>query len=384
MANVKTSIEHTVMSVVSVIPDPLSGNHRRHRVHDMVFAAIVSVMCGFGSYRMFEAFVALNIAWFRARGCAFENGVPDANTFQYLFAHLDPGLLSACLRSVASRLRERLPFEVVSFDGKAARRGKRRGGKTPFIVNAWSDSQGIVLGEVKVDDKSNEITAMPKLLELLDLEGCIVTVDAMGCQKKIVRKIFVERKAQYVVALKDNQKTFHEEMRMLFEKELETSGGLFKKSKTVVEKHHGRIEKRTCYQTDYIGWFQDRDEWVGLRSVIMIVSERTARNKETAEWETTTEKRLYISSLPVDPDRALMAVRAHWGIENRLHWTLDVTFGEDYCTARTLHAAENRATVTRIAVNLLNRYGRKHKCGTKKARMMANQSPEALEEMLAA
>ena len=116
----------------------------------------------------------------------------------------------------------------------------------------------------------------------------------------------------------------------------------------------------------------------------MIVSERTTRNRETGKWETSTEKRLYITSLPVDPDRALMVVRAHWGIENRLHWTLDVTFGEDYCTARTLHAAENRATLTRIAVNLLNRCARKHKCGTKKARMMANQSPEALEEMLAA
>lgn len=382
--NVGNGIEGTVMSVVSVIPDPLHGNHRRHRVHDMVFAAIVSVMCGFSSYRMFEAFVGLNLAWFRRHGCPFENGVPDANTFQYLFAHLDPGLLSACLRSVAAKLRERLPFEVVSFDGKAAKRGRCRGGKTPFIVNAWSDAQGIVLGEVKVDDKSNEITAMPKLLGLLDLEGCVVTIDAMGCQKKIVRKIFVEKKGHYVVALKDNQKTFHEEMRMLFEKELAANGGLFKKSKTVVEKHHGRIEKRTCYQTDCIGWFQDKDEWVGLRSAVMIVSERTARNKETGKWETSTEKRLYISSLPVKPDIALMAVRAHWGIENRLHWTLDVTFGEDYCTARTLHAAENRATLTRIAVNLLNRYARKHSCGTKKARMMANQSPEALEEMLAA
>ena len=382
--NVGNGIEGTVMSVVSVIPDPLHGNHRRHRVHDMVFAAIVSVMCGFSSYRMFEAFVGLNLAWFRRHGCPFENGVPDANTFQYLFAHLDPGLLSACLRSVAAKLRERLPFEVVSFDGKAAKRGRCRGGKTPFIVNAWSDAQGIVLGEVKVDDKSNEITAMPKLLGLLDLEGCVVTIDAMGCQKKIVRNIFVEKKGHYVVALKDNQKTFHEEMRMLFEKELAANGGLFKKSKTVVEKHHGRIEKRTCYQTDCIGWFQDKDEWVGLRSAVMIVSERTARNKETGKWETSTEKRLYISSLPVKPDIALMAVRAHWGIENRLHWTLDVTFGEDYCTARTLHAAENRATLTRIAVNLLNRYARKHSCGTKKARMMANQSPEALEEMLAA
>lgn len=376
--------ECEVHSIITAIPDPLHGNHRKHRVHDMMFASIVSVMCGFNSYRFFEKFVALNLDWLRGHGCAFENGVPDSNTFQYLFAHLDPGLLSACLRTLANRLRKHVGPEIVSIDGKATRRGRNFGGKTPFIVNAWADAGGIVLGETQVDEKSNEITAVPKLLELLDLEGCIVTIDAMGCQKKIVRKTFIEKKAHYVIALKDNQRTFHEEMLLLFEKELSAGKDLFKTSKTVVEKHHGRIEKRTCYQTDYIGWFQDKNDWVGLKSVIMIVSERTVRDNETGAWKTTTEKRLYISSLPVDPDLALKAVRTHWGIENRLHWTLDVTFGEDYCRARALHAAENRATVLRVAVNLLNRYGKEHGCGTKHALMMANQSREALEEMLSA
>lgn len=139
-----------------------------------------------------------------------------------------------------------------------------------------------------------------------------------------------------------------------------------------------------CQNSFYIGWFQDKNDWVGLKSVIMTVSGRTVRDNETGAWKTTTEKRLYVSSLPVDPDLALKAVRTHWGIENRLHWTLDVTFGEDYCRARALHAAENRATVLRVAVNLLNRYGKEHGCGTKHALMMANQSREALEEMLSA
>jgi len=378
----KSVVETEVMSVISVVPDPLRGNHRKHRVNDMLFASVISVICGFNSYRCFERFVGLNLAWLRRHGCAFANGVPDSNSFQYLFAHLDPGLLGACLRSVAAKLREHADMEVVAFDGKATKRGKSRGGKTPFIVNAWADAGGIVLGEMRVDEKSNEITAMPKLLKLLDLRGCIVTIDAMGCQKRIVAQIFVEKKAHYVIALKDNQKTFHQEMLLLFEKELKAGSRLFGKSATVTEKSHGRIERRTCYQTNYIGWFQDKDEWVGLQSVIMVVSERTVWDAETGTWKTSTEKRLYISSLPVDPDLALKAVRAHWGIENRLHWTLDVTFGEDYCRARTLHAAENRATVLRIAVNLLNRYGKSHSCGTKMARMMANQSEEALEEMI--
>ena len=371
-----------IMSAVSAVPDPLRGNHRRHRVNEMLFAAVVSVMCGFNSYRMFEAFVGLNLEWLRRHGCAFRNGVPDSNTFQYLFARLDPGLLSACLRSVAEGLRGRLPFEVVSFDGKAARRGARRGGRAPFIVSAWADASGLVLGEVKVDEKSNEITAVPRLLDLLDVEGCIVTIDAMGCQKALARKIYADGKAHYVLALKDNNKTFHEEMLLLFEKELE-AGCRSVKSEATVEKRHGRIERRTCYQTDCVEWFQDRGEWAGLRSVIMVVAERTVRDAGTGEWRTSSEKRLYISSLPVDPGRALGAARAHWGIENRLHWTLDVTFGEDYCRARTLHAAENRASLLRIAVNLLNRYAKRHGCGTKFARMMANQSPEALEEMVA-
>ena len=382
---VKPELELAIGSVISVIHDPRHGNHLMHKAHDMLFAAIVSVVCGFDSYRFFVKFTELNLKWFRDHGCQFENGVPSRDAFRNLFSKLDPALLSACLRSIADRLRNKGAFEFVSIDGKAAKRGRNHGEKIPFIVNAWSDAHGIVLGEVKVDDKSNEITAVPKLMELLDLGGCIVTIDAMGCQKKIAAKIIVEKKADYILALKDNQKTFHEEMRFLFESEMDgVNQHLFKKSETIVEKHHGRIEKRTCYQTDYIGWFQDVKEWIGLKSVIMIVAERTVRNVETGKWETSTEKRLYISSLPVDPELALKAIRAHWGIENRLHWTLDVVFGEDYCRARTKHAAENRATVRRIAMNLLNRYGKEHGCGTKHARFMANQSPEALEAMLAA
>ena len=381
----KSELELAIGSVISVIPDPRHGNHLKHKAHDMLFAAIVAVICGFDSYRFFAKYTELNLEWMKKHGCGFENGVPSHDAFRNLFSQLDPSLLSACLRSIAAKLRDKLDFDFVSIDGKAEKRGKNRGGKTPFIVNAWADAHGIVLGEVKVEDKSNEITAVPKLLDLLDLEGCIVTIDAMGCQKKIAAKIFVEKKAHYILALKDNQKTFHEEMRLLFENEMDgINKHLFKKSRTVIEKHHGRIEKRTCYQTDYIGWFQDAKEWIGLKSVIMIVAERTVRNAETGKWETSTEKRLYISSLPVDPDLALKAIRAHWGIENRLHWTLDVVFGEDYCRARTKHAAENRATVRRIAINLLNRYGKEHGCGTKTARFMANQSTDALEEMLAA
>ena len=184
-----------------------------------------------------------------------------------------------------------------------------------------------------------------------------------------------------VLALKDNQRTLHEEMRLLFEKELEASPHLFAKYEAPAEKNSGRIEKRTCWQTDYIGWFEDLDKWHGLKSVIMVEAERRVRNAESGAWETSTERRLYISSLKVNPKLALEVTRKHWGVES-MHWTLDVTYGEDYCRARTKHAAANRATVRRMAASLAIPWARRRGCSVKEAMMFANQSKEARLEML--
>ena len=186
-----------------------------------------------------------------------------------------------------------------------------------------------------------------------------------------------------VLALKDNQKTFHEEMLLLFEKELVASPHLFAKYEAPAEKNSGRIEKRTCWQTDYIGWFEDIDEWYGLRSVIMVEAERRARNAQTGEWETSKERRLYASSLKVDAKLAYEVTRKHWGVES-MHWTLDVTYGEDYCRARTRHAAANRASVRRMALSLTVPWARRRKCGIRDARMYAALSKEARLEMLTA
>ena len=186
-----------------------------------------------------------------------------------------------------------------------------------------------------------------------------------------------------VLALKDNQKTFHEEMLLLFEKELVASPHLFAKYEAPAEKNSGRTEKRTCWQTDYIGWFEDIDEWYGLRSVIMVEAERRARNAQTGEWETSKERRLYASSLKVDAKLAYEVTRKHWGVEP-MHWTLDVTCGEDYCRARTRHAAANRASVRRMALSLTVPWARRRKCGIRDARMYAALSKEARLEMLTA
>ena len=371
----------TIIECIMSVPDPRTGNHKRHELADMLFAALVSVICGYDGYVAFARFTELNLEWMRSLGFLFRNGVPSHDTFRYAFSVVDHAVFSACLRNVAKIIRRKVKKGNVSIDGKALRRATRRGGKIPYIVNAWADADGIILGEVKVDEKSNEITAIPAILKMLDLEGCIVSIDAAGCQKKIMKQIVEDCKADAVLALKDNQRNFHEEMRLLFEKELVASPHLFARYDTPTEKNSGRIEKRTCWQTDYIDWFEDIDEWYGLKSVIMIEAERSTRNAETGKWETSTERRLYASSLEVNAKRAYEAVRRHWGVEST-HWSLDVTYGEDYCRARTKHAAANRATLRRMALSLTSRWAKHHGLGIKDSMIFASQSKEARLEML--
>ena len=373
----------SIIECVMSVPDPRRGNHKKHELRDMLFASLMSVLCGYDSYVAFARFTGLNLEWMRGLGFAFKNGVPSHDTFRYAFSVVDHGLFSACLRNISDILRSKAGKGNVSIDGKALRRCMNREGKTPYIVNAWADADGIVLGEVKVDEKSNEITAIPEILRLLGLEGCIVTIDAAGCQKNIMRQVVRDCRADAVLALKDNQKTFHEEMLLLFEKELVASPHLFAKYEAPAEKNSGRIEKRTCWQTDYIGWFENIDEWYGLRSVIMVEAERGARNAQTGEWEVSKERRLYASSLKVDAKLAYEVTRKHWGVES-MHWTLDVTYGEDYCRARTRHAAANRASIRRMALSLTVPWARRRKCGIRDARMYAALSKEARLEMLTA
>jgi predicted transposase YbfD/YdcC len=245
-------------------------------------------------------------------------------------------------------------------DGKALRRALNRDENPKYVVSAWAESNNLVLGQLKVDEKSNEITAVPELLRVLELAGCIVTVDAMGCQKKIAKEI-IEADADYVLALKGNQETVHAEVKSFLDATLEEKqkqrpkGAVIPKAAAhlqqleTVEKDHGRLETRRYYQSAELDWFADRAKWEGLRSVGMVQAVREVDGK------TTTERRYYLSSLSLDVATFARAVRGHWGVENKLHWVMDVCFREDQSRARTGYAAENLATLRRLALNLLRR-----------------------------
>jgi predicted transposase YbfD/YdcC len=236
---------------------------------------------------------------------------------------------------------------------RALRRAIAAGQSPKVVVSAWAAGNGLVLGQRKVEDKSNEITAVPELLRTLELAGCIVTLDAMGCQRRIAREI-KEADAEYVLALKGNQGTAHQEIQSYLDAAIVGEDPALAHCEHL-DKGHGRIETRRYWQSGDIGWFADREKWEGLRSVGVVESVR-----DTGA-QTSTERRYYLSSLGLDVEKFARSVRSHWGVENQLHWVLDVVFGEDQSRARTGHAAENLATLRRWALNLLKTDNRKSK-----------------------
>ena len=262
---------------------------------------------------------------------------------------LDPDQFSECFRNWTQSLRTAINGEIVAIDGKTLRRShdRAKGKKAIHMVSAWARENGVVLGQVKVDEKSNEITAIPELLRALELAGCIVTIDAMGCQKKIATEI-CNADADYVLALKGNHETIHDEVKSFLEDALahRRPEVPFNHIETV-EKEHGRIETRRYCITGEIDWMADRTEWEGLRSIGMVESVRDIDGK------VSTERRFFLCSIAPDAATFARAVRGHWAIENTLHWSLDVCFGEDQCRVRAGYAAQNLALLRHLTINIL-------------------------------
>lgn len=339
------------------LPDPRVNRTKDHDLIDVLVIAICTLLCAGETFNDMEDFGLAKQDWFKTF-LGLRNGIPSHDTFNRVFAALDPKEFLGCFLRWTQSVRQAVPQEIVALDGKALRRALDKDQSVQYVISAWAESNGLVLGQLKVADKSNEITAVPELLRVLELAGCIVTLDAMGCQKKIAREI-VEADAAYVLALKGNQEKVHEEVKSFLDATLEEKnrprpkGALPpKEAQTLqtletVEKDHGRFETRRYYQSDCLDWFADQGKWEGLASVGMVESSRECDGK------TTVERRYYLSSLKLDVGTFARAVRGHWGVENKLHWVMDVCFHEDQSRAREGFAAENLATLRRLALNLL-------------------------------
>lgn len=341
------------------VPDPRINRKKEHDLTDILVIAVCTLLCAGETFNDMEDFGLAKQDWFQTF-LPLRNGIPSHDTFNRVLAALNPTHFLDCFLRWTQSVRTAVAQEIVALDGKALRRALNRDERVKYVVSAWAESNGLVLGQLKVADKSNEITAVPELLRVLELSGCIVTMDAMGCQKKIAKEI-KEADADYVLALKGNQATVHEEVKAFLDQTVAESqtprlpGAKLARAATqlasleTVDKDHGRFEIRRYYQSTELAWFADLGKWEGLQSVGLVEAVREVAGK------TTIERRYYLSSLPLDVATFARAVRSHWGVENKLHWVMDVCFREDQSRARMGHAAENLATLRRLALNMLKR-----------------------------
>jgi predicted transposase YbfD/YdcC len=371
-----------LVDYLAAVPDPRVDRTREHQLIDILVIGVCCLICGGEGFTDMEIFGLAQREWFRTF-LELPGGIPSHDTFNRVFSAIDPRAFMDCFIRWTQTLRARLKGEVVALDGKALRRAHNEDAGLPYVVSAWAAENRLALGQIKVDEKSNEITAIPELLRVLDVAGCIVTIDAMGCQKKIAREI-VAQGADYVLSLKGNQGTMQAEVEELFAAlplEKIADGRTVPEAPCdfhqTVDGDHGRIETRRCWCTADVAWFADRDQWKGLASFGMVEAKRETKGK------VSRERRYFISSLSGD-DAAqfLQATRDHWGIENRLHWTLDVTFREDYARARTKNAAENLAALRRFALNLLKSETSEKKLSIRSKRLMAGWSGDYLKRVL--
>lgn len=350
--------------------DGLEDPRRRacpHPLMEILFVALCATLSGAESFTGMAQWGQCKLDWLR-QFLPYAHGVASHDTFDRVFARLDAARFEACFLDWMQRLCPALDGVAgahVALDGKSVRRGYGADGVQPHLVSAWCSQLGLCLGQVKTAAKSNEITAIPALLAQLDVHGAVVTIDAMGCQHAIAEQI-VAGGADYVLAVKDNQPTLAEALRAWFAA-MDTLERPFWQWHEI-DKGHGRLETRRCVVSNDVGWLREQGQhWRGLTSVAMVEATREFVHGQR-QGQVTVQRRYYISSLPADARRLAQLVRAHWDIENRLHWVLDVTFGEDDSRVRIGNAAQNFGLLRRMAINLLQREGSSSKGPTVKRR----------------
>lgn len=348
----------TILEHFATLPDPRREHGRLHELGEIVFMAICAVLCGADTWQEIADYAESKIDWLKTF-LAVPEGVPSHDTFRRVFCLLDPMAFQACFFQWMTALMERHgltpialdppPLRPIAIDGKAQRGSARRTvGRSPLhLVSAWSVANHLTLGQVATDVKSNEITAIPVLLKLLDLEGAVVTIDAMGCQKEIAAEI-IAQKGEYLLAVKDNQPHLARDIEQTFDTVLEHGepGVDFTESQTV-EAGHGRQETRTCCVITNPSGIRDAGLWAKLTAICMVISERVVNDVPSIEV------RYYIGSIAATAEEYLQWVRGHWGIENSLHWVLDVCFREDDQRHWAGNSAQNLAWLRKLALCLL-------------------------------
>jgi len=326
-----SSVEH-----FEGLPDPPMERQKRHLLMDILFISVCSVICGATSFVDMEDFGCAKFDWLAER-LKLESGIPSHDTFRRVFSLINPEQFRICFMAWTKAISKAVDGDIIAFDGKTLRStfNTTTGLSAIQVLNAWSNANDLYVGQMKVDGKSNEITAMPELMKLMDIRGSVVTADALNCQKEIASQI-IGQGGDYVLALKSNQQSLHEDVKLFFEDGISEGFDVPCNFLENDDWGHGRVENRKCWMVgvEHLNWFEHRNEWKGLRSIVCV------------------ERRYFISSL-FDMAKIAKSIRYHWCVENKLHWVMDVDFDEDACRARTDHAPENFALLRQIAHNLI-------------------------------
>jgi len=324
----------------------------KHKLIDIIIIVVCACMCNIDEWESIELFAKAHYEWFK-QFLELPNGIPSHDTIERVFRWINPKEFKTCFINWVESIREAVKGEIISIDGKTVKGSKEVGKEAIHIVNVWANSNHLIIGQMKVADKSNEITAIPELIKILDLSECIITIDAMGCQKEIAKEI-VKKKSDYVLALKGNHKNMHEDVsdfldEMITKRFKDGNEQIPYDYYEKVEKGHGRIEKRKYWITNKIEWLVNYKQWDKFSTVGVVEATREINGKKSVE------RRYYISSLSMEAKVFANAVRSHWGIENKVHWLLDAVFGEDKSKIRKENSPENMAIARQIGINLLRK-----------------------------
>jgi predicted transposase YbfD/YdcC len=366
----------TIFEHFSKIDDPRIDRKKLHNLMEIIFIAICAFICGANSWLGVEEYAITKEKWLK-KFINLKNGIPSHVTFWRVFAKLTPKVFEDCFFNWIKQIAKISKGEIIAIDGKTlcGTYDSSDPHTALHMVSAWASKNDLILGQIKTEKKSNEITAIPKLLDMIDIQNATVTIDAMGCQKEIAKKI-IQNKANYIFALKGNQGTMKEDIELFFQDGLKND---FKNQKynfySSTEKAHGRIETRNVYVINEIDWINGRKSWDSLSTIIMVESTRELKDKKT------TEHRYYISSLNNTAKQFSEDIRSHWGIEC-MHWCLDVGFREDRAVSKNPETGENMSILRRIAFNILKK-DKKTKSSIENKRFKAALNEKYLEELLA-